>query len=828
MPEEVNGIEVPVTLTLKNGPEIKRQTADAIRVQISGDSGGGSRLVPTSEILGAAATVSNSALRKQTTRDRINQQRSRQDEIDQMRHADRVDTTRTRGEQGRGVLRDKDALHQETQARRVSRSGSLNAQEAEFQRARSTGASARGIRANESLANAQVSQQIGPGRRQRRVAQDARAAKAEAGRTTFRGIMGKSINQTLTSPFTYYSAAQGNFGPAVGGVARGLVRAGEASFSAAGETFAAQRAIGAPLSLAGASGLASAAPAFAVGGAFALGGAAYLGASQLAASVNNTRQGLFASVGNIGLDPSNLYGNLLGAGNRFNKDSDQTMALANALGTTGVQGASQINGQVQNTFGLGAVTGMDPNLLAKTTGKMATGGGMDAEQVGQAFGKMWQQVLLTGTSINKLTTNLQALQDATGGANINVGDLGAITKILPKGVNAGQLSAPLLAAAGSGGIVDASLLGISQGRFNQLQANGKAAPLMDLVSGFFKRNTAGKTGAQRVELAETLNNSLGLLDMTGVTGANQANVFKTLLNGKAGQFGAYANYLNSQPAMTAGDFRTAASGVSGATTGDTTQIVNTLKNLGDGVLNKIQGNTNNLYNWWANHGSSVSDNGSTGKGNGGGGGAGQRTPGYGAVKAGAASLTINRSTVPGGVSDSSYSFNSGQLSNIQAAAAKYGIPWQVLAAQIAREGGTPGSASGGGIGQFIPSTASQMINDPNSPVYGKPGFMSNYQQSTQAMAYYDMLLKKQTGSLGGALAAYNGSGPAAQAYSNDVLAGAQTIQVVGTLNDANGSPIGTVGSGVVRYAAGHRGKHAPTPVPGRRRQMKGEGAGKGV
>lgn len=817
MPEEDAQLNVGVNLKVNNADQVKREVAESMRVKIAPESGGGSRLVPTSEVLGAAASVNNSALRKQNTRDRINQSRARQDEIDSLRHSDRVETTRTRGEQGRNVLRDKDALHQDTQSRRVRRSSSLNAQEAEFQRARSTGASARGIRATESLANAQVSAQIGPSRRARRVAQDARAQKAEEGRSTFGGIMGRSINQTVTSPFSYYAAAQGNFGPAIGGVARGLVRAGESSISQYRSYM--PGGANAAMPMAGMSGLASAAPFFAMGGAFALGGAAYLGASQLSASTNKDRQGLFASVGGTGFNQPALYNQLLGAGSRFNASPDTTMGIANSLGIAGVQGMSQANGQVQNTLGLGAVTGMDPSLLAGMTGKMATGGGMDAEQVGQAFGKMWQQVALTGTSIGKLTTNLQALQDATGGANINIGGLSAVTKLLPQGVNAGQLSAPLLSAAGSGGIVDASLLGVSQTRFNKMQSTGNIAGLMDLTSGFLKRATSGKSGAQRVELAETLNNSLGLLDMTGVTGANQAKVFSTLLNGKAGQFGSLANSLNAKTGMSGGDFRSAASAVSGADTGDFTQVVNTLKNLGDGVLNDIKDNTTGMLNWIVQNNApgtapGLSDPG----GDLGGGVPGRRTPGYGSVRTGAASLTINRSTVPGGVANSAYSFNAGQIANIQAAAKQYGIPWQVLAAQIAREGGTPGSAAGGGIGQFIPSTAQQMINDPNSPVYGKPGFMSNYQQSTQAMAYYDSLLKKQTGSLGGALAAYNGSGPAAQAYSNDVIAGSQTIHVVGTLNDANGSPVGTVGSGIQRYAAGHRGTHAPTPVPGKRRQ----------
>lgn len=86
----------------------------------------------------------------------------------------------------------------------------------------------------------------------------------------------------------------------------------------------------------------------------------------------------------------------------------------------------------------------------------------------------------------------------------------------------------------------------------------------------------------------------------------------------------------------------------------------------------------------------------------------------------------------------------------QAAAAKYGVPWSILDAQIQAESNwnpnTQNSTAGAeGIAQFLPSTAQSLgvnPNDPTSALYGA--------------AEYDAQLKNQTGSWTSALTAYSG------------------------------------------------------------------------
>jgi len=86
----------------------------------------------------------------------------------------------------------------------------------------------------------------------------------------------------------------------------------------------------------------------------------------------------------------------------------------------------------------------------------------------------------------------------------------------------------------------------------------------------------------------------------------------------------------------------------------------------------------------------------------------------------------------------------------QAAAAKYGVPWSILDAQIQAESGwdpnTPNSTAGAeGIAQFLPSTAQSLGVNPNDPTSALHG-----------AAEYDAQLYQQTGSWTSALTAYSG------------------------------------------------------------------------
>lgn len=92
-------------------------------------------------------------------------------------------------------------------------------------------------------------------------------------------------------------------------------------------------------------------------------------------------------------------------------------------------------------------------------------------------------------------------------------------------------------------------------------------------------------------------------------------------------------------------------------------------------------------------------------------------------------------------------------STIKAAATQYGVPWQLLAAQLQQESdfnpNAQSSAGAQGIAQFIPETAAMYgLTDPFDPT-----------ASIYAQAHYMSDLYNQFGSWQQALAAYN-AGPA--------------------------------------------------------------------
>lgn len=110
---------------------------------------------------------------------------------------------------------------------------------------------------------------------------------------------------------------------------------------------------------------------------------------------------------------------------------------------------------------------------------------------------------------------------------------------------------------------------------------------------------------------------------------------------------------------------------------------------------------------------------------------------------------------------------------IQQASSTYGVPWQILAgiAQAETSFGSnpntyvPGKAGEIGIMQLTPGIAQQFNVNPYDPT-----------QNINGAAAYLSQLYTQYGNWPSAVAAYNGSGPAAQQYSTNVL---QTASALG-------------------------------------------------
>ena len=807
----------------------------AASLRVTGGSGGGSRPATPEEIesnIGSSrSAVRNRQLaeRRDTLHDQVMQRRGDYHQRVLSGQAQRS-TNAVGNEQARQGVRQSnidrqrgtsDSLSQAAQIRNQNRVVNASRVDSLQQQALTNRAS----RTAMSTMRAQGDAARAPGYEAIRNQNFAKAQQRFNQQQTLRGNLGLSLGQSARSPFTYYAAAQGNYGPIAGAVGRGLFNAASSSFrqyaayqSAAGGMFnpvtAGGEAGGAPLS-----GLGSLAPAMATGGMiaapFIAGGVLAAGMSALDTPINKSRLGLQASVGGIG-DSSNLYAAMLGGASRFSQSSDNAMQIAEALGTAGVTGQSAVNSNVQNALALGSMSGQNPTQFTGMTAQASLGGGMGAEQLGQAYAKLNAQQAVTGISLNKMIDSFKILQQVTGGVNVNVSGLAAVQKIAGAGVNAGQLVSGQSGATGFSALVNSKLLGMSPAQYMAAQSN--PATLMDSTAAFLKRATAGQTGAQRTMIAEGLSSSLGLMDTTGMSPSQQSTLVSKMLNGTPGQFQAYANQIQQGSAnLTGGQFRSIAAATSGATTSVLDRTMAGLQNIGNMALSHISQNTANLYNI-------VAQNKGTTVPGGGGGGAGGGTEG------GGISGIINRSTTPGGVSNSPFSFSATQTAAIQKAAAKYGVPWQDLAAQVAREGGAWGSAAGGGIGQFEPGTAAGLISNPNSPVYGKAGFTANAGQSLAAMAYMDKSAYGQLGSWQNAFAAYNGGMggygvPAAQAYGQDVVAGGQSVQnlninVTGTINDSSGRQVGTINPS--RQSVTKRGAHPVMPVPGQR----GEGAGK--
>lgn len=114
------------------------------------------------------------------------------------------------------------------------------------------------------------------------------------------------------------------------------------------------------------------------------------------------------------------------------------------------------------------------------------------------------------------------------------------------------------------------------------------------------------------------------------------------------------------------------------------------------------------------------------------------------------------------------------------AARSYGVPENVLAAQIEQESGynpsAVSSAGAVGIAQFEPGTAASLgvnPNDPNSSIMG--------------MAKYDSQLLRQFGSVPLMLAAYNAGPDAVTAAGNSVPENGQTPSYVNNILSLSGS-----------------------------------------
>lgn len=656
---------------------------------------------------------------------------------------------------------------------------------------------------------------------------------------TLAGNLGMSMAQTMRSPLTGYAAVQGNFGPLLGGVGRGLFNAGLSSFRQASaynsgmQTWLGTAGATKPPPL---SALGRMAPAFGIAGAALAAGAVYAGGSSLFAGINQSDIGLGAAMNNgggptaLGFGPggfghygklpnaSGMYASLAGAASNFNLSTGTADQLAGQLGGQGVM-SSQLNQQVQNTMALGAFSGIKPQDLNAMTGQMAVGGGMSQEQVGQAYGKLVTQQQLTGISIGKMVDSLKTLEQATNGTNISVSGLAAVTKLAGSsmtGAQMGQAVSSLMNTSGVDSIRTAAVLGVSQQQLSTMQSRGNVAGLADAAAKRLKGLVPkGGSMASRVNMAETINNSLGLFDMSTTSGAQQKNFFRTMLTGAPGQFSKLAAQIQTQTGSpSAGTFRSFGTSASSDSASFLDSAMAKAQAAGNIILGTISSDTHGMHQLMQGTAGNPGVSLTPAPGGGGSGG------GVG----GAATMTINRSTIPGGVANSSYSFTSSQTSMIQSAAKKYGVPWQTLMAQVAREGWSPSTPGIGGPGQFEPGTAAGLIADKNSPVYGKTNFTQNYGQSMAAMAYMDRGLYKQMGgNWQNALAAYNaGPGnagiPAAQAYGADVLQSAQTIQITGTmvLQDTAGR---TIGHGVIdaaRTSLGKRGAHAKAPIPGNR------------
>jgi len=590
-------------------------------------------------------------------------------------------------------------------------------------------------------------------------------------------------------------------------------------------------------------------------GALAL-GAAGLAVNSQQATFNQQAQGLAAAEPGSPFQSVASREGVLGATDQaaaftFTDPQGHGVTAATALARAGVRG-QDLTSAAANTFALTRLLGSsDPAAATQLTGGLMTQGGMTGQEVNTTYQQLDKGATVSSQSLTRLVDALSTLQKTANGSRVNIEGLTAAQKLLSAvapNANIGQVLGGAIGATGGQAIAQASLLGLSSDA--QLQAvQAHPDQLYDRLATLAKRLDRGKYG---VEVTEGVLQSSGLADLSGMNAQQQRAFVQQLATGKPGAAEALAKHYGQQvgPTLTTQDQslgqwaratenntsavdRLTATGqdiianiLNGVATpisaGGTAATQNTLIHKDNPALAQafLSGNASpeqvihirrQYPLWYAAHSTTTPVPSPTPAPKSG-------PTDYSATgDAGSATVPVYRK----GALNETDTVGSPLMGMYVAAARAHNTPGLLkaaLAVSAMESGFNPGAVQAGGNGRGIAQfdlslnqaggeTGSNLANsahylgvkltgnpftdvpateraalDPKRAIPGQAAMLSDLYHS-----HHD--------NWQAALSAYNGSGPAAAQYGQDVsssIGGVHVIEVKGTLYDTLGNPIGTI------------------------------------
>lgn len=206
-------------------------------------------------------------------------------------------------------------------------------------------------------------------------------------------------------------------------------------------------------------------------------------------------------------------------GQNFNYSNDVAQRAALQMGLAGQTNAEIIgpqgNGNLASALAFSRISGgqVSTDQAAGLTSTLAVQGANTPAQIDRIFQDLVNGAKVTGQSVGKLAATFADFTTATNGAAVSVAGLTAVQGLMGRGVNAGQVMAPIMNATGSDAFQTAGLLGISVDHLKKIQVSGNIGGAYDALGAMAQRYKGnGSTANEDTFLAAVQNT--GLVDLS--------------------------------------------------------------------------------------------------------------------------------------------------------------------------------------------------------------------------------------------------------------------------------------------------------------------------
>ncbi len=255
-------------------------------------------------------------------------------------------------------------------------------------------------------------------------------------------------------------------------------------------------------------------------------------------------------------------------GQAFNYGRDQSTAAASQLALAGIS-KDNLSDSLAATFMLARQSGVDPGQIAPITSTLGVQGAMDHGQINRVYqdvANLSDAAGKGGPSLLRLIDSLKTLQQATGGASVNIAGLAAVQKLIGPAGNAGAMLAPLVGATGAQALQAAGVLGVTPDKFDTMRQHPDQ--LYDALGTFVKR-VDPRGGAQGANIAEAALQSTGLVNLSSLGPQQQRQFIENLRTGNTGGAERLAGQMGATAAARRVSEQTVLGRVATTTTGQT-------------------------------------------------------------------------------------------------------------------------------------------------------------------------------------------------------------------------------------------------------------------